>query len=88
MSQQFEFKTDKQSEEFCNLIIGRMVSLFGITSDEARGRINRDWRGLKIIGPNDVIYHEDDEYWAKTIYFGKGSNWWLNPPNLKPRAYP
>jgi hypothetical protein len=88
MSQQFEFETDKQSEEFCSLIIRRMVSLFGITPDEARGRINRDWRGLKIIGPNDVIYHEDDEYWAKTIYFGKGSNWWLNPSNLKPRAYP
>ena len=84
----FEFETDEQSEGFVASIANRMVSLFGISIDEAVGRINRDWKGLKIIGSNEVIYHEDEDYWAKTIYYGKGSNWWLYPSNLKPRPYP
>jgi hypothetical protein len=84
----FIFETDDQSTAFCEEIARQMVELFGITHEEAIGRINRDWRGLKIVGPDDVIYHEDEIYWAKTIYYGKGSNWWLNPANLKPRPYP
>jgi hypothetical protein len=83
----FEFETDSQSAAFCHEIARQMVELFGIPLEEAIGRINRDWKGLKIVGPDDVVYHEDEAYWAKTIYFGKGSNWWLNPPNLKPRPY-
>ena len=88
MKENFEFTTDAQSAEFCETIVNRMVGLFGITVDEAIGRLNRDWKGLNLIGPTDMIYHEDEDYWAKTIYYGKGSNWWLNPPNLKPRSYP
>jgi len=88
MKDKFEFKTDAQSLTFCENIIARMMILFGITVEEAISRINRDWRGLKLIGAEDVIYHEDEEYWAKTIYYGKGSNWWLNAQNLKPRPYP
>jgi hypothetical protein len=84
----FVFETDGQSAAFCEAIARLMVELFGITHEEAIGRINRDWCGLKIVGPDDVIYHEDETYWAKTIYYGKGSNWWLNPANLKPRPYP
>ena len=84
----FEFTTDSQSVVFCEKIADQMVALFRVSLDEAIGRINRDWQGLEIVGPHDVIYHEDEEYWAKTIYFGNGSNWWLNPPGLKPRSYP
>jgi hypothetical protein len=88
MKERFQFETDSQSAEFCEAIVNRMVSLFGITIDEAIGRLNQDWKGISITGPDDVIYHEDEDYWAKTIYYGKGSNWWLNPPSLKPRPYP
>ena len=83
----FEFETDDQSNVFCLEIARQMVEVFKITRQEAIGRINRDWRGLKLVGPEDMIYHEDEIYWAKTIYFGKGSNWWLNPQNLQPRPY-
>lgn len=87
VKERFEFITDAQAAEFCSRIASRMVSVFGITLDEAIGRMNRDWKGLNLIGSNDVIYHEDEDYWAKTIYYGKGSNWWLNPPDLRPRPY-
>jgi hypothetical protein len=67
MKEKLDFETDRQSAEFCELIASRMTALFGISSEEAIGRINRDWRGQKIVG-NDIIYHEDEDYWAKTIY--------------------
>jgi hypothetical protein len=87
MKEKFEFITNAKSAEFCEGIVNRMISLFGITIDEAIGRMNRDWKGLNLSDPNDVIFHEDEEYWANTIYYGKGSNWWLNPIGLKPRPY-
>ncbi|MEW8987645.1 MAG: hypothetical protein AB2401_11715 [Bacillus sp. (in: firmicutes)] len=56
-------------------IAKKMMELFGISEKEAIGRINRHWRGETIKGPKDLIYHEDPEYWAKTIYYGKDSMW-------------
>ncbi|OOM73582.1 hypothetical protein CLPUN_44780 [Clostridium puniceum] len=84
----FEFVTDDESEEFCTEIAEKMVELFIIFKDEAIGRINRCWKGLEIIG-DDLIYHEDEEYWAKTIYYGKRSFWWLKEgsEDLKPIPY-
>lgn len=84
----FEFITDDQSEEFCNEIAEKMIELFGISKDEAIGRINSLWRGLEIVGL-DLIYHEDEEYWAKTIYYGHNSCWWLKEgkEELKPVPY-
>ena len=51
--------TDAQSAAFCEAIVNRMMNVFGIMLDEAIGRLNRDWKGLSITGPHDVIYHED-----------------------------
>jgi hypothetical protein len=88
MKDKFEFSTDSQSATFCEGIAVKMVELFGITTDEAIGRLNQEWRGLSLLGPNDMIYHEDEEYWAKTIYYGKDSKWWKNPPGLTPKPFP
>ena len=84
----FEFVTDEESEEFCIEIAKKMIELFGISMDEAMGRINRCWEGLEIVG-DDLIYHEDEEYWAKNIYYGKNSFWWLKEgsEDLKPLPY-
>lgn len=84
----FEFKTDDQSEKFCCDVIEEMVVLFSISKQEALGRMNRLWKGLEFLGSEDLIYHEDETYWAMTIYYGKGSNWWANPVDLKPLPYP
>lgn len=82
----FLFETDSESEAFCERIAQEMVRLFGISPDEAVGRINNAWKGLSIVG-DDLIYHETEEYWANNIYYGKESEWWLSPPGLKPRPY-
>ena len=88
MSTRFEFKVDAESEEFCNEIIAEMIKNFGISESEAIGRMNHLWKGQDFVGPDDIAYHETAEYWAFTIYYGKDSDWWLNPPNLKPKPYP
>lgn len=82
----FKFETDAKSQAFCESIAHEMVRLFGISSDEAVGRINKEWRNQSIVG-DDIIYHETEDYWAKNIYFGKSSEWWLSPPGLKPKRY-
>jgi len=83
----FDFDTDKESQIFCESIAREMVRVFNISLDEAIGRISREWMKKPIIG-DDVIYHETENYWAKNIYFGKSSEWWLSPPNLRPKPYP
>lgn len=85
---QFEFETDDESLGFCNTIILEMVKLFAIGESEAVGRVNRFWKGQKIVGEDDLVYHEEENYWANTIYYGKDSYWWTNPPDLKPLPYP
>jgi hypothetical protein len=83
----FDFKTDSESQVFCESIVNKMVEMFNINIEEAVGRVNRAWRGQELIGPDRMIYHEDEEYWANTIYYGKDSYWWLNPPDLKPLPF-
>lgn len=84
----FTFRTDDESESFCQTIVNRMIELFGISEDEAIGRVNRQWDRMSLVGKDLAIYHEDEDYWAHAIYFGKSSRWWDNPPGLKPRPYP
>lgn len=84
----FEFRTDNESETYCLDIVREMNRLFAISENEAIGRMNRAWKGIEFIGSDDLIYHEDEKYWANTIYYGKDSYWWMNPPNLEPLPWP
>lgn len=86
---QFEMKLDLQSEVYLRSIVEEMVRLFSITEEEAYGRINMFWSGQTLQGDQIMLYHEDEEYWAKTIYFGKDSYWWLrDDEKIEPIPYP
>lgn len=85
---EFEFITDQESKAFCHLIVQSMIESFSIDEEEALGRLNKAWVNLEITGPDDVIYHEDESYWANSIYYGKGSKWWLSKEVLEPLPYP
>ena len=85
MAGPFSFETDAEGAAYCHVIVDEMVELFGISHEEAAGRVNRQWQGQKILGSADLVYHEEPFFWANEIYFGHDSNWWLNPPDLKPR---
>jgi hypothetical protein len=80
-------QASKAAREFIEQIVAEMLSLFPITRDEAVGRINDHWGHLEYIGDRDLIFHETAEYWAKTIYYGKDSHWWLGEEGLPPVPY-
>ncbi len=85
---------DPEAQEFCEKIVSEMVSLFSITQEEAVSRVNLQWKHLRAIGgKEELIYHEDEKFWAQEIYYGPDSYWWLedkarserNLPKLAPR---
>jgi hypothetical protein len=85
---------DSAAQEFCEGIVCEMVSLFSITEEEAISRINTQWSHLESLGGDEeLIYHEDEKFWAQDIYYGPDSFWWLsdkvrsekNLPKLVPR---
>jgi len=85
----FTIVTDEQSRKYLLRIAEEMVNFFGITEEEAIGRINRYWDNQEIMG-DDLIYHELPSYWAKTIYSGNDL-WWLKEKQgepIKPIPYP
>lgn len=84
----FTFKTDEEAQRFCERIVASMVSLFSIPENEAIGRVNRHWQGQEIFGPTDIVYLEDEVYWAKAIYYENDTYWWLPDSPLKPKPYP
>ncbi len=87
----FPFKTDEKSEAFCHSIAREMTELFGISEREAIQRISRFWGHLpELVGEPDIVYHETEDYSARTIYYGNDSFWWIadrasrHLPPLKP----
>lgn len=88
LTMSYTFITDAESRAFFDEIALRMVTLFAIEPEEAVGRMNKLWDGQAFIGPDDLIYHEDEDFWANTVFYGGDSMWWTNPPKLKPLPYP
>lgn len=84
----FAFQTCRETQVLCDAIVDEMMRLFGIPEAEAVGRVNRQWGRLDLRDPQDIIQHEDEVYWAKTIYYGKDSSWWLDEASAKPRPFP
>lgn len=85
---------DVEAQKFCEGIVSEMVSLFSITEEEAISRVNFQWSHLESLGGNEeLIYHEDERFWAQDIYYGPDSLWWLDDkvrsakdlPKLVPR---
>jgi hypothetical protein len=64
----FTFTTDTQSNAFFEEIASRMVALFRVGHEEAVGRMNRLWSGQTFTGPDDLIYHEDEDFWANMCF--------------------
>jgi hypothetical protein len=85
---QFAFKTCAETLEFCELIVNEMSRHFGITPEEAIGRVNRQWRGQNLTNPQDIIFHEDEDFWARDIYFEHNSEWWKDEATAKPKPFP
>jgi hypothetical protein len=84
----FAFPTCPETQALCEAIVAEMQRLFGLSEAEAITRINRHWTTQDLSDPQDVVLHEDEEYWTKTIYYGKNSSWWLDESKAKPLPFP
>ena len=95
MTKKYSFTSDTEADEFVTEIIAEMVTSFGISREEALGRIQRHWLGQIIGGSNEIVYHEKPDFWANEIYWDV-DRWWLDTndrvilelPPLKPKPWP
>lgn len=83
----FQFETNEKSSKFCEAIALEMVRLFGISKEEAIGRLNLHWKDQPLLDDEDVIYHETEVFWANQIYFEDSPRWWTIP-DPQPRSHP
>ncbi|MEM9204014.1 MAG: hypothetical protein AAGC53_20430 [Actinomycetota bacterium] len=67
-----------------------MVKLFSIDLDEARGRINRRFKDRPFMtrSAETYLFHEEQDVWAKHIYYGRESYWWVDDEPRDPLPYP
>lgn len=84
----FTFETDAKGQQFCQVIANEMVKLFKISINEAVARINREWKNVKLVGDQHMLYHETEIFFAKDIYYGHDSKWWKDEEGAKPQPYP
>ena len=86
----FEFRTTEEAFDFCKEIAECMIKDFGISQEEAIGRINQAWRNSHFDEEWDIRFHELPETMAYMLYYGPDSQWWKRKgdPTLRPLPYP
>jgi hypothetical protein len=70
-------------------IATEMTLLFDIQMAEAVGRINRVFADRQFLTDVQVrvLLHEEQDVWAKHIYYGRDSFWWLDEERAVPVPY-
>ncbi|MBQ1026476.1 hypothetical protein [Micromonospora sp. C95] len=87
---------DAEALTFCEEIADAMARRYDISHSEAVARVNRQWSHAGVAGrvPRvwivglDIVYHEDADYWAASIYYGPDSRWWDPGADLQPLPPP
>ncbi len=76
----FEFEADEECRLYCEAIVRAMVAEFGISHDEAVGRLNKAFQPQRLLGTRErqLLGHRLPKEWAHDIYLGRG--WWRLPP--------
>lgn len=87
----FSFAMDNETSEFFKQVATEMAKRFGISIDEAVGRVNQYWHG-QIIDTNSLIFHKPPVHLAQMVYYEDGTYWWIEEwmaeHTPKPRPYP
>lgn len=85
-----EIQANGEALAYFEEIAREMLLLFPITMDEAVGRMNKFWQGRDFTRPVevDMLLHEEPDAWAKTVYYGRNSEWWLREDGLEPQPFP
>ncbi|MCR8843757.1 hypothetical protein NQ117_08660 [Paenibacillus sp. SC116] len=88
----FKFISRKDSIKICELIVKEMINEFGISEEEAVGRMNELWQNTErgpIDKDEDFLNYESSNSWAFIVYYGNNDQWWnKSKSQMKPRPYP
>ena len=91
MSFDFSIPLAPVAKVYCDAIATEMMSSFGVSADEAVGRIDRHWRNAEFVEQEDVdtLMLELPHYWARRIYYPSDVDWWVTGEDgLEPRPFP
>jgi hypothetical protein len=78
---EFACAGDVEALSFCRQIAQEMVAMFGVSPQDAKARVNRQWSQparngraprVWIVGL-DIAYHQTPQYWARHIYSEQAS---------------
>lgn len=77
-------------DDYLNEAVEVMVRLFGISEDEAIGRIAQEFARWDLASDEDsgIVGHEEPEYWAHWAYYGNVHWWLMEAEELTPLPYP
>jgi hypothetical protein len=87
---EIEIAATPEAAAYLREIASEMCALFGLDWDEACRRINYTLRGreFKSDGQVDFLLHEEQDVWAKHIYYGRETFWWVNEAIARPKPFP
>ncbi|MGI5185571.1 hypothetical protein ACQEVZ_55945 [Dactylosporangium sp. CA-152071] len=64
---EFTFPVIDEMRDYVSSIVEEMARTFNISEAEALSIINDHW-AFHEIGPDNLLGHEEPDYWARTIY--------------------
>ncbi len=84
----FEFKTTKETYEYCVEVVQCLVLYCNKSEEEAIELVNKDWKDDGPFDENDYRLHEEPYYWAMCIchdrVLGDNRPDWFRDPALWP----
>lgn len=63
----FAFPVVSDMQEYVSSIVEEMARMFGISKLDALAIVNDHWMSFEV-GPDNLLGHEEPEYWARTIF--------------------
>jgi hypothetical protein len=64
---EFAFPVVDDMREYVSSIVEEMAWIFRIPKSDALAIVNEHWASFEI-GPDNLLGHEEPEYWARTIF--------------------
>jgi hypothetical protein len=87
MKRDFAFATNDALEAYFEKVLAVLVADFGISEDEALGRINRSYGNYDVLA-DPTLTHEWAKDTAYQIYYGPNQAYWKPGAILEKLPYP
>lgn len=84
---QFAFATNPEIEAYFNKVVDVLIADFGISEEEAVGRVNRTYGSYDVLG-DTTLTHEWAKDTAYQLYYGPDQMYWKPGAVLTPVPYP